>query len=472
MTDGTAPPVPPNGGERRAERPAADERAPQPAEGRRKNLFQRRTERALEAQGWLPETIRRLRLPRSPLIYLAIFGPGLIAANAGNDAGGVITYAQVGAAHGYDLLWVLVVITVSLAVIQEMCARMGAVTGKGFSDLVREQFGIRWTAAVVVALLFANGLTAFSEFVGIAAAMELLGVTRYVAVPIGGVALWLLVTRGSYSVVERIFLIMTLAFFAYPISAILAHPHWGDVGKALVVPHLHSDSQYLTDMIALIGTTVTPYMQIYVQSAVVDKGVTPRDYPLERLDVYLGTLFGNVMSAFMIIATGAAFLAAGSHLVSINSAADAARALQPLAGDAAKPLFAVGLLGASMLAAGVLPLTTAYSVAEAFGFEKGISFGFREAPVFMGIFTGFIALGVLIALIPALPLVQVLIAVQVVNGVLLPVVLIAALRLTNDAELMGRYKNGPIFNAIALLTTIFVGSLSIVLLIITLGGLL
>jgi Mn2+/Fe2+ NRAMP family transporter len=348
---------------------------------------------------------------------------------------------------------------------------MGAVTGKGFSDLVREQFGIRWTAAIVVALFFANGLTAFSEFVGIAAAMEMVGVSRYIAVPIAGVVLWLLVTRGSYRAVERIFLLMTVAFFAYPISAILAHPNWKDVGTSLVVPHLHNNSQYLIDMIALIGTTVTPYMQIYVQSAVVDKGVTPRDYPLERLDVYLGTLFGNTMSAFMIIATGAAFLAAGSHLVSINSAADAARALEPLAGSAAKPLFAVGLLGASMLAAGVLPLTTAYSVAEAFGFEKGVSFGFRDAPVFMGIFTGFIALGVLVALIPNLPLVSVLIAVQVVNGVLLPVVLVAALRLTNDAELMGRYRNGPIFNTIAVLMTVFVGALSIALLVVTLGGL-
>jgi NRAMP (natural resistance-associated macrophage protein)-like metal ion transporter len=468
VTNDAGRPAPPDD-ERRASRPDG-ERA-HARESRPKNLFQRRTERGLEAQGWLQSLIRRLRLPRSPLIYLAIFGPGLIAANAGNDAGGVITYAQVGAAHGYDLLWVLVIITVSLAVIQEMCARMGAVTGKGFSDLVREQFGIRWTAAIVVALFFANGLTAFSEFVGIAAAMEMVGVSRYIAVPIAGVVLWLLVTRGSYRAVERIFLLMTVAFFAYPISAILAHPNWKDVGTSLVVPHLHNNSQYLIDMIALIGTTVTPYMQIYVQSAVVDKGVTPRDYPLERLDVYLGTLFGNTMSAFMIIATGAAFLAAGSHLVSINSAADAARALEPLAGSAAKPLFAVGLLGASMLAAGVLPLTTAYSVAEAFGFEKGVSFGFRDAPVFMGIFTGFIALGVLVALIPNLPLVSVLIAVQVVNGVLLPVVLVAALRLTNDAELMGRYRNGPIFNTIAVLMTVFVGALSIALLVVTLGGL-
>lgn len=449
--------------------PAADIRTPA-AEPRPKSALQRRTERTLAAQGPLQTTIRRLHLPRKPLVYLAIFGPGLIAANAGNDAGGVITYAQAGAAHGYDLLWVLVIITLSLAVIQEMCARMGAVTGKGFADLVREQFGIRWTALVILALLFANGLTALSEFVGIASAMELLGVTRYIAVPIAGIVLWLLVTRGSYGAVERVFLVMTLAFFAYPISAILAHPRWGDVGRAIVLPHIQGNSQYVIDTIALIGTTITPYMQIYVQSAVADKGVTPRDYPLERLDVYIGTAFGNLMSAFMIIATGAAYLASGGHLGSINSAADAARALQPLAGDAAKPLFAVGLLGASMLAAGVLPLTAAYPVAEAFGFERGVSFSFREAPVFMGIFTSLIALGVLIALIPGLPLINALIIVQVINGMLLPVVLIAALRLTNDAELMGPYRNGPVFNVIAGVTTAVVSTLSVILIVMTIAG--
>lgn len=453
-------------------RPSAPaEKAARAAELREKSALTRRTERALATQGPVQAALRKLHLPRSPLVYLAIFGPGLIAANAGNDAGGVITYAQVGAAHGYDLLWVLLVITVSLAVIQEMCARMGAVTGKGFSDLVREQFGIRWTAAVVLALFFANTLTACSEFVGIASAMELFGVARYLSVPVAGAILWLIVVRGSYKGVERVFLLMTIAFFAYPISAVLAHPQWGDVAKSLVIPRFHSNSQYVIDMIALIGTTVTPYMQIYVQSAVVDKGVTPRDYPLERLDVYSGTAFGNIISAFMIIATGAALLALGDKLGPISTAADAARALEPLAGSAAKPLFAIGLLGASLLAAAVLPLTTAYSVTEAFGFEKGVSMGFREAPVFMGIFTGLIVLGGAVALIPGLPLVSVLVAVQVVNGLLLPVVLIAALRLTNDSDLMGKYRNGPIFNAVAVLTTVFVIVLSIILVVITVGGL-
>ncbi|MHB8574560.1 MAG: Nramp family divalent metal transporter [Dehalococcoidia bacterium] len=407
--------------------------------------------------------LRRVRLPRGLLLWLAIFGPGMISANAGNDAGGITTYAQAGAQYGYSLLWVMVVITISLAVVQEMCARMGAVTGKGLTDLIREQFGIRWATFATVALFIANAGTAFSEFIGIAAAMELLGVSRYIAVPIASVTLWLVVVRGSYKAVERIFLVMAIAFFAYPISAFLAHPAWADVGRGAFVPRLSGDANYLKVLIALIGTTVTPYMQIYVQSAVAEKGVTPQTYPLQRADVYVGTIFGNLISMFIIIATGATLFVSGQH--NIASAADAARALVPLAGSGAKVLFAIGLLGASLLAGAVLPLTTAYSVSEAFGFEKGVSMGFREAPVFMGIFTGLIVVGSAIALTPGLPIIDVLLNLQVVNGILLPVVLIAALRLTNDAELMGEFRNGRVFNAIAIATTGFVVLLSSVYLV-------
>jgi Mn2+/Fe2+ NRAMP family transporter len=427
----------------------------------------RRTERDLPAQGTLQSIFRFFHLPRAPLLWLAVFGPGLIAANAGNDAGGIATYAQAGARYGYSLLWVLVLITFSLAVVQEMCARMGAVTGKGLSDLIREQFGIRWALFATAALFVANAGTGFSEFIGISAAMELIGISRYIAVPVAALVLWFIVARGSYRSVERVFLLMTVAFFAYPISAFLAHPAWGTVVKQTFVPTIYTNANYLKLMIALIGTTVTPYMQIYVQSAVVDKGITPRDYPIERVDVMLGAVFGDIVAFFIIVATGAAiFYKQGP--VDIGSAADAAKALEPLAGEAAKVLFAIGLLGASLLAAAVLPLTTAYSASEAFGFEKGVSMGFREAPVFMGIVTGLIALGAAISLLPGLPIIQVLLVIQVVNGVLLPVVLIAALRLTNDRELMGDYRNGPIFNVIALATTVFVIGLSTLFLVLTL----
>lgn len=442
------------------EAPSAPDEAAAPSETRRTSKIPwQRTPRGLDAQSRVQALIRRFHLPRRPLFWLAIFGPGMIAANAGNDAGGIATYAQAGAKFGYSLLWVLVLITFSLAVVQEMCARMGAVTGKGLSDLIREQFGIRWTLFTMVALFIANAGTAFSEFIGITAAMELVGVSKYIAAPVAAIVLWFIVVRGSYRAVERIFLLMTIAFFAYPISAFLARPDWLQVGRQTIIPSFHTDANYIKMMIALIGTTITPYMQVFVQSAVADKGVKPADYSLERADVYLGSLFGNMIAFFIIVATGAALFYHG-HGGDIQDAAAAAKALEPLAGSGAKILFAIGLLGASLLAAAVLPLTTAYSVTEAFGFEKGVEMSFREAPVFMGIFTGLIALGAAIALLPGLPIIQVLLVIQVVNGLLLPVVLIAALRLTNDAELMGAYRNGRIFNAIALATTAFVLLLS------------
>jgi Mn2+/Fe2+ NRAMP family transporter len=409
--------------------------------------------------------VRRLHLPVRPFLWLAILGPGLISANAGNDAGGIATYASAGASYGYSLLWVLLVITLSLAVVQEMCARMGVVTGKGLTELIREHFGIRWTLFATLALFVANAGTAFSEYIGIGAAMELLGVSRYIAVPVFAVFLWLTVVRFSYKAVERVFLLMTLPFFAYPISAFLAHPKWTQVAQNTFVPSFHMSAGYMTVVVALIGTTVTPYMQVYVQSALVEKGVSPVSYAAERLDVYGGAIFGNIVAFFIIVATGATLFV---HGISVNSAADAARALEPFAGPAAQTLFAIGLLGASLLAGAVLPLTTAYSFTEAFGFEKGISVGFREAPVFMTIFTGLIVLCALAALIPGLPVIQVLLLIQVLNALLLPVVLIAALRITNDRELMGEYANGRVMNLIAVLTTVFVVALSSIYLVIAL----
>jgi Mn2+/Fe2+ NRAMP family transporter len=402
---------------------------------------------------------------RTLITYLAILGPGMVAANAGNDAGGIATYATVGADHGYTLLWVLIPITISLGIIQEMCARMGAVTGKGLADLIRERFGVRWTALVMLALLIANGGVTVSEFVGIAAATELFGVPRFVSVPLAAASVWWLVVKGSYKRVERIFLIMSLVFLGYIVSAFLARPAWGQVAREIVRPSFQLNPAYIFTFVALVGTTISPYMQVYVQSSVVEKGLTADDYKLVRVDVWTGTVFAVLVAAFIIISTAATLNPFGIH---ITTAAEAARALEPLAGPYARMLFAIGLFGASMLAAGVLPLATAYSISEALGFEKGVSRSFREAPIFLGIFTFLVATGALVAMIPGLPLIRVLLATQVINGLLLPVILIAVLRLVNNKELMGDYRNSRFLNIAAWLTTIIVSALSLLLIMATL----
>ncbi|HEV7128658.1 MAG TPA: Nramp family divalent metal transporter [Ktedonobacterales bacterium] len=423
-----------------------------------------RVRRATRAQplAWMRDW-RRLRHLR-PLAFLGFLGPGLIAANAGNDAGGIATYSTVGAQYGYGLLWMMVLITVSLAVVQEMCARMGAATGKGLSDLIRERFGVRGAIFAMTTLLVANTLTTISEFFGVAAAMELFGIPKYVSVPVAAVAVWYLVTQGSYRRVEKIFLAMTFAFFAYPIAAVLAHPDWGQVTRNLVVPSFHWQSTYLLLFVGTVGTTITPYMQLYIQSSVAEKGVKMDRYGPEKADAYVGTLFGNFISAFIIIACAATiFVASGGRGVVINTADQAARALAPLLGSYAPILFGIGLLGASLLAAAVLPLSTAYSICESFGFEHGVSRSFREAPVFLGLFTGMLALGALIALIPGLPLIQLLVIVQVINGVLLPILLVFILLLVNDRRVMGKYVNGPVNNVIAWGTTVMMIALSTVM---------
>ncbi|HEY3027104.1 MAG TPA: divalent metal cation transporter [Pyrinomonadaceae bacterium] len=403
------------------------------------------------------------RRPRL-LIYLAILGPGMITANAGNDAGGIATFASVGAEHGYKLLWILFPLTISLGIVQEMCARMGAVTGKGLADLIRERFGVRWTALVMLALLIANGGVTVSEFVGIAAATELFGVPRYVSVPIAAMSIWWLVVKGSYKRVERVFLLMSLVFLGYVVSAFLAHPAWGTIAHEVVRPRFDFTSAYLFTFVAIVGTTISPYMQVFVQSSVVEKGVTAEDYPLTRLDVWVGTVFAVTIVFFIVISTAATLYVRGEH---VETAAQAAQALKPLAGPYAEALFAIGLFGASMLAAGVLPLATAYSISEALGFEKGVSSSFREAPIFVGIFTFLVALGAVVAMMPGLPLIRVLLVTQVINGLLLPVILIAVLRLVNDRELMGKHVNGPIYNLAAWLTTIIVSALSLLLILTT-----
>ena len=412
--------------------------------------------------------LRARQLQRLPLFaYLAVLGPGLVAATAGNDAGGIATYASVGAIYGYELLWMMVLITVSLIVVQEMCARMGAVTGKGLSELIRDEFGPRWTVFAMFTLLIANGLTTISEFAGIGAALEIVGVSRYISVPISALAIWWLVTRGSYSRIERVFLLMTFAFFAYPISAILAQPDWGLAIRSTFIPSFHWESGFIFIFIATVGTTITPYMQIFVQSSVVDKGITANEYHYERAEVVFGSIFSNVIAIFIIITTAATLYVKG---ITIQTAADAALALVPLAGRFAGLLFAVGLLGASVLAAGVLPLATAFSITEAFGLEKGLSFSPREAPAFYYLFTSLIVIGALVTLVPGLPLIQLLLIVQVINGLLLPILLVFIVRLASNPRIMGDYVNSRIYNVLAWGTTIVIGSLAILLIFITIFG--
>jgi Mn2+/Fe2+ NRAMP family transporter len=417
----------------------------------------------------------RFHLNRSsPVIkLLAVLGPGLIAANAGNDAGGVATYSSAGASYGYNLLWALAITTIFVAVGQEMCARMGAATGKGLSDLIREQFGVRWTMLAMLALLIANTGVTISEFIGIAASVQVLSNDPhtpliYLIVPLCGLALWWLVIRGSYRRVEKIFILISLGFLAYIPATFAAHPDWHQVFKQTVFPQLNMDSAYWPTTAALVGTTLSPYMLFYIQSAVADKGIQAGEYIYEKVDVYSSTIFANIISAFMIIATGATLFF--SHQT-VNTAADAAFALRAFAGQYASLLFGLGLFGASLLAGAVLPLTTAYGICEAFGFERGVSRSFKEAPVFQSLFTGLIILGVLVSLIPGLPFIQVLIVFQDINAAMLPILLIFIILLINNRRLMGRRVNGPVFNILAWITMISITILVIVWLLNALFGL-
>jgi Mn2+/Fe2+ NRAMP family transporter len=414
--------------------------------------------------------VRRLRLSRNPrlLALLAIVGPGLIAANAGNDAGGVATYSQVGAKYGYELLWSIVVITVSLVTVQRLAARMGAVTGKGLAELIREQYGIRWSVFATVAVLVANLGICISDFVGTGAAMGLAGVSPQVSVPIAAVLIWLIIVRGSYRSAERIFIAMTIPFFAYPVAALLAHPDWGKVGKAVVVPHIHMSSSYLLLFVATAGTTITPYMQLYLQSAVVERGMGVDELRGQEREATAGAIFANLIAAFIIVAVGATLFRHGIH--SVDSASQAAKALAPVAGRYAELLFGIGLLGASLLASAILPIATAYVVAESLGFEKGMSWRFREAPMFLGVITVVIAISTVVAIVPGVPVFSLLVGVQVVNGVLLPINLFFIWRLARDPELMGEHRNRGVFDGVAALTALFTSALSLILVAVTLFG--
>jgi NRAMP (natural resistance-associated macrophage protein)-like metal ion transporter len=383
------------------------------------------------------------------LIFLAVMGPGIITANVDNDAGGITTYSLAGAHFGYTLIWSLIPITFALIVVQEMCARMAVATGKGLADLIRENFGVKITFYLMLVLLFVNLTNVMAEFSGIAASMEIFGVSRYLAVPFSGLFVWFLVVRGTYKLVERVFLGACLFYLAYLVSGIMAKPDWNEVLHQTVVPHFELRLEHIIMLVGLVGTTIAPWMQFYLQSSIVEKGVSPDQYKLVRLDVVSGCIIAPVVAFFIIVACAATIFKAG---VPINTAADAAIALRPLAGIYASWLFALGLFVASIFAAAILPLSTAYSICEGMGWDAGVDRRFEEAPQFFGLYTTMIILGAGVVLLPKFPLLKVMYFSQVGNGILLPVILIFMLKLINDKRLMGEFTNSRTFNIISWVT--------------------
>ncbi len=398
---------------------------------------------------------------RNIFLILSIIGPGIITVNAGNDAGGVYTYAYVGATYGYKMLWGLLLITFSLAVIQEMNARMAVVTGKGLSDLIREKFGLKWTFFAMTVLFIANFGVVLGDFAGIAASMELFGISKYISVPIVAIFIWLLVTKGSYNKVEKVFLLFTFVFFGYIISAFMAKPDWGNVFQSMVTPTISLKTGFLLTFIGMIGTTITPYMQFYLQSTIVDKKMSIKDYKYEKLDVYLGSFWGNAVSFFIIVCTAATLYKSG---ITFQTASEAASALKPLAGQYAFILFGAGLFGASVLAAAIIPLSTSYAICEAFGWESGVDNRYREAPAFFGIYTTIIVICSLLILIPGISLMKLIIVTQQVAGILSPVILIFMTILINDKRIMGKHINSKVQNIVSITTVALIVALSVVLL--------
>ncbi len=394
------------------------------------------------------------------LVLLAVIGPGIITANVDNDAGGITTYSVAGARYGYGLLWMMPLVAVALIIIQEMSSRLGVVTGKGLADLIRESMGIRWTSVILSILLFANLANTVSEFAGVAASMEIFGISKFISVPIVAVGVWLLIVKGSYKSVERIFLVASAIYFAYVLSGILANPPWETVVREAVTPSFRFESGYVVLFITVIGTTIAPWMQFYQQASIADKGLAAADMAYERIDVIVGALFAILVAVFITIACAATLNVRG---ISIDTAKDAALALGPLAGQYASTLFALGLLNASVFSAAILPLSTAYVVCEAFGWESAVSRDWKDAPVFFTIFTAMIVLGGGIILLPIRSLIEAMLASQTLNGVLLPVILVVMLKLINNPRIMGRYVNGRVFNALSWATVVILIVLTVIL---------
>ncbi|MBI5142995.1 MAG: Nramp family divalent metal transporter [Nitrospirae bacterium] len=401
---------------------------------------------------------------RKALYFLSVMGPGIITANIDNDASGITTYSVAGARFGFGLLWTLIPTTVALVVIQEMIARMGVVTGKGLSDLIRENYGVKSTFFMMIALFVANLGTTVSDFAGLAASMEILGMTKYAAVPLGALAIWMLVTRGSYGLVERILLFACLLYFGYVISGVLAKPHWPEVFRRAVVPEFQWNSEYIYLSIAIIGTTITPWMQFYLQSSIAEKGIRKENYSASRLDVIIGCSITDIIAFFIIVTCATTLFSAG---IRINEASEAADALRPLAGDYAAIIFAISLANASLLGAIIVPLATAYYICEAMGWERGVNKSFQEAPEFMWIYTVTIVVSALLVLIPNAPLVFMMVFSAVMNGLLLPFVLVYAISLVNNKAIMGEYVNSRSYNYISWGTVVTIIALTVFLLVTT-----
>ncbi|MBM4241448.1 MAG: divalent metal cation transporter [Euryarchaeota archaeon] len=396
------------------------------------------------------------------IIFLSVMGPGIITANVDNDAGGITTYSLAGSQFGYNLLWTFIPMIIALAVIQEMGVRMGIVSGKGLADLIREKVGIKLTFLMMIALLLANFGNVLAEFSGIAVSAGIFNVPRFIALPIAAFFVWLLVIKGNYKSVEKVFLLASSLYLSYIVAGYLAQPDWGIAAKSVLIPQISLDPIYITMVIGVVGTTIAPWMMFYIQSSVVEKGISLKNLKYSKIDAVFGAIVVNIVAFFIVLACAATIYTNG---IQVNNVADVSRALAPLAGQYASILFAFGFLNASLFAASILPLSTAYYVCESLGFEAGVSKSFKEAPMFHGLYLGLIILAVFIIMIPSVPLLSILYLSQVVNGMLLPFVLILMLLIINDKNIMGKYVNTRFFNIIAITTVIVVISLSIGLLI-------
>lgn len=395
---------------------------------------------------------------KKAMLFLTVMGPGIITANIDNDASGITTYSVVGARHGLSLLWTLIPTTIALIVVQEMVARMGVVTGKGLADLIREEFGVKAAFYMLLGLFIANFGNTVANFAGWAASMQILGFSKYAMVPIGAIAIWILVVKGSYRILENVLLVACLIFVGYIISGFMAKPDWAEVGKRLIIPDIQWDAEYLILSVGIIGTTITPWMQFYMQSSIAEKGIKKEDYRLTRLDVIVGCSITDIVS-FFIIVTCATLLY--PHGIRVEEAAEAAVALQPLAGGHAALIFSIALANASILGAIIVPLATAYYICEAMGWEAGVNKSFREAPQFMGIYTFIIGLAAAVVLIPGAPLVDLMVLSAIVNGLMLPFVLVFMIKLVNNKKIMGEYTNSRTYNYISWITVIAVAVLTV-----------
>jgi NRAMP (natural resistance-associated macrophage protein)-like metal ion transporter len=395
---------------------------------------------------------------KTVLVFLAVAGPGIITSNVDNDAGGIATYSMAGSHFGYGLLWSLIPIMAALVVVQEMSARMGVVTGKGLSDLIRERFGVKITVYLLFGVVLTNFGNVIAEFAGVASSLEIFHVSRFISVPASAVLVWLLVVKGTYRSVEKIFLYACLFYATYIVSGFLARPDWGEIGRSVVAPGLDLSAGRMGMLVGLVGTTIAPWMQFYLQAAVVEKNIGVKDYRLARLDVVLGSVVVTIVAGFIVLTCAATLFKAG---IRVETAADAAQALRPLAGKYCSALFAFGLLNASLFAASILPLSTAFLVCEGMGWENGVNKKFSEAPQFYGLYSFLVFLGAGVILIPGIPLFSVMYASQVVNGLVLPVILVFMLILVNDRKLMGAHANGRGLNAVSWTTAVLLIALTV-----------